>query len=292
MTGSGTTWTIDPSITLAAGVSYAVRIDSRTFHNSDGAVFFGINDNTTLNFQTNAPPVLTLTGSGTQTYTEQGTAALPLAGSLHVNATDANDTTLAGATITLGSSFAGDALSISGTLPTGITIDAVHSTATTLVLTGVANLASYEAAFEQVAFSSTSDNPTNFGASTSRTVSFTVTDGAATSNTVSTTLNVAAVNDAPVNHVPAVQPSVARTSRAQSPASPCPIRTPIRSTTPATPPATRTSSWRCRPRNGTLTVGSVADGSVVGSGSSTVTLTGTQNSINAALAAACIIRAI
>ncbi len=177
ISGSGTTWTINPNTTLAGNTDYAVRIDARTFHNSDGAVFFGINDNTTLNFKTNAPPVLALTGSGTPTYTEQGTAALPLAGSLHVTATD-DGTTLAGATITLGNSLSGDALSISGTLPTGITIDAVHSTATSLVLMGTANLASYEAAFEQVAFSSTSDNPTNYGANTSRTVSFTVTDGA------------------------------------------------------------------------------------------------------------------
>jgi methionine-rich copper-binding protein CopC len=66
VTGSGASWTIDPSITLAGGTNYAVRIDAKTFADSDGAVFFGINDNTRLNFQThvNTPPTITSNGSG------------------------------------------------------------------------------------------------------------------------------------------------------------------------------------------------------------------------------------
>jgi hypothetical protein len=58
--GSGTTWTIDPSITLAAGTSYALRADAKTFVDADGIVFKGIQNNTTLNFATaaNAAPVI------------------------------------------------------------------------------------------------------------------------------------------------------------------------------------------------------------------------------------------
>ena len=111
-------------------------------------------------------PVLTVIGSGTPNYGEQGTPALVLAGlgSLHITASDQDGSALNGATITLGASaFAGDTLAISGTLPTGISIDVVNSTATKLVLKGFANLAAYEAALEQVTFSSSSDNPTNYG---------------------------------------------------------------------------------------------------------------------------------
>jgi hypothetical protein len=41
VTGSGTSWTIDPSITLAAGVSYAVRIDARTSTTATARCFSG-----------------------------------------------------------------------------------------------------------------------------------------------------------------------------------------------------------------------------------------------------------
>jgi Ca2+-binding RTX toxin-like protein len=54
VTGSGTTWTIDPSINLAASTDYAIRIDAKTFVDSDGSIYFGIKNNTTLNFTTAA----------------------------------------------------------------------------------------------------------------------------------------------------------------------------------------------------------------------------------------------
>ena len=52
VTGSGTTWTIATGVTLANDTNYAVHIDSKTFKNADGAIFFGIQDNTTLQFTT------------------------------------------------------------------------------------------------------------------------------------------------------------------------------------------------------------------------------------------------
>ena len=42
------------------------------------------------------------------------------------------------------------------------------------------------------------DNPTNFGANLTRTISWVANDGAANSNTGTTTINITAVNDAPV----------------------------------------------------------------------------------------------
>ncbi len=69
ITGSGTTWTIDPSITLAASTGYAIRIDQKTFVDADGSIYFGILNNTTLNFITGSgggatPAADTLTGTG------------------------------------------------------------------------------------------------------------------------------------------------------------------------------------------------------------------------------------
>jgi hypothetical protein len=54
VTGSGTTWTIDPSVTLAASTNYYILIDDETFVDGDGAVFMGLYDPTDLNFNTAA----------------------------------------------------------------------------------------------------------------------------------------------------------------------------------------------------------------------------------------------
>ncbi|SHJ07313.1 Por secretion system C-terminal sorting domain-containing protein [Hymenobacter daecheongensis DSM 21074] len=63
ITGSGTTWTYDPTITLANTTSYAVRADEEIFIDADGRTFVGIFDNTTYNFTTGvlavAPTVTT-----------------------------------------------------------------------------------------------------------------------------------------------------------------------------------------------------------------------------------------
>ena len=149
------------------------------------------------------------------------------------------------------------------------------------MLTGVANLAAYEAAFEQVTFSSTSDNPTNYGTSTSRTISYTVNDGQLASNSVSTTVNVTAVNDAPVNH------GVAAVA-AQEDASV--VITGVSVTDIDANPAADNIQVSLSVQHGTLTVqagitNGLTAGEIAGSGGATVTLTGTQNQINATLAA-------
>ena len=52
VTGSGATWTINPSTTLDEGISYALRAASGIFKAADGGSYAGISDNTTLNFTT------------------------------------------------------------------------------------------------------------------------------------------------------------------------------------------------------------------------------------------------
>ena len=62
-------------------------------------------------------------------------------------------------------------------------------------------------------FHSDSDDPTNGGADTTRTISWVVFDGAKTAIST-TTLTVSGVNDAPVNVLPAIQEIEANTATA------------------------------------------------------------------------------
>src|SRR5262249_13030311 len=81
-------------------------------------------------------------------------------------------------------------------------ITAIYNNAGVLTLTpagATATLAQWQAALDAVQYSSTSDNPTNFGADTSRTISWVVNDGTLNNSTIpTTTLNITAVGDAPV----------------------------------------------------------------------------------------------
>src|SRR5262249_47252357 len=76
-----------------------------------------------------------------------------------------------------------------------------------LELNGVAPLASYQALLRQVEFHSTSDNPTDYGASPARTLVWTVDDGKAPA-TATTTINIVARDDPPFVRV---QPAAAYT---------------------------------------------------------------------------------
>ena len=64
-----------------------------------------------------------------------------------------------------------------------------------LTFTHPSLIADYEAFLEAVAFSSTSDNPTNSGANPTRTLSWFVFDGDAISDLQTTVLTITAVND-------------------------------------------------------------------------------------------------
>jgi hypothetical protein len=52
VTGSGATWTIDPSVTLTANTGYYVQIAATAFVDTTGGAFAGIDDETTLSFTT------------------------------------------------------------------------------------------------------------------------------------------------------------------------------------------------------------------------------------------------
>ena len=145
----------------------------------------------------NDPPVLA-GGGNTLGYTEQGA---PVAIDPALTVSDVDSTTLASATVTIASGFvAGDVLGFTGQNGISASYDAnTH----VLTLGGVASVANYQAALRSVTFSSSSDNPTNFGAYPSRTIIWSADDGASAnhaSNNVSSTVAVTAVDDPAVAH--------------------------------------------------------------------------------------------
>ena len=107
--------------------------------------------------------------------------------------TDSDSTNMSRAVITLTNPQTSDALSVSGALPAGISLDAA-STSTNIILTGTATKAAYETAIEQIRFNNSSQAPNT----TTRAVTVVVTDDlGGASNTATTLITVVAVNDAP-----------------------------------------------------------------------------------------------
>ncbi len=91
------------------------------------------------------------------------------------------------ATVTLTNAKSGDSLAVNGTLPPGISSNIDHTTAgvITVTLSGSASKAAYDAALNQIVFSS-STNPDT----TDRLITVVVNDGLANSNTATSTIHV------------------------------------------------------------------------------------------------------
>ncbi|QPH39300.1 DUF11 domain-containing protein [Pedobacter endophyticus] len=103
-------------------------------------------------------------------------------------------TNLASATITTTNPQTGDVLSISGTLPAGISAT-FNADNTIISLTGSAPVADYITAIKQVRFANTSENPNT----TTRAINVVVTDSDGVSSDASVaSVTVLAVNDAPM----------------------------------------------------------------------------------------------
>ncbi len=146
----------------------------------------------------NDAPVLSGTGV-TVGYTEQLTAApvgtaLTGISDVEIGRTELPDTVTA--TVQIGSFFTGDRLTFTPG-STGITITDQGGGLYSLSGSSRANILQV---LQSAEFSSTSDNPTNFGVNQTRTVTFRVNDGQSTnnlSNTIVSTVNVTGVNDPP-----------------------------------------------------------------------------------------------
>jgi hypothetical protein len=96
----------------------------------------------------------------------------------------------AGATVSISSGFlTGDLLSVT---VTGTNITVQSNAGGVLVLTGTDTFANYQTVLNSVQYTSTSENPTNYGADTSRTITWSVTDGVLNNPTsITTTVAVA-----------------------------------------------------------------------------------------------------
>lgn len=219
VTGSGTTWTIDPPTDLAQGVAYAVRIDSKAFANADGKVYAGINNNVALNFTTasvQAPVIGNLNGD-TVTFVEDSSLVLLDSGVAAV-VTDADSLSFTNGKVTLqitgGGTSAEDVLLIRNQ---GSGLNQVRVDGSNLWYNGnivgsysggangsplVINLAadatpvSVTAVLCNLAYRNTNIvDPST----TARSVSVTIDDGSGgTSAPATVTVNVVGVNDAPL----------------------------------------------------------------------------------------------
>ncbi|WP_165185480.1 M10 family metallopeptidase C-terminal domain-containing protein [Caulobacter soli] len=242
-------------------------------------------------------PVLTVSGNSTGA-TEQGATLTALTGAPTITDTDSGYLVSATVQITGGTfssnenSTADDHLGYSGSKQitgtiagTSITIS-WNAATETLTLTGYDTIANYQTAMAGLVYWATGDNPTNYGSNTSRTVTWTVSDGspgvlAGSVNTTTSTINIAAVNDAPVNGTVSGATGNENADIAV---------TGLQISDADANPASATMTVTLSVTKGVLTlrtdVGSgLTAGAVSGNGTGTVTLTGTINAINATLAA-------
>ena len=133
-------------------------------------------------------PILTA-GSNAATFTEGGS---PVVIDDAIAVGDIDSVSLTGATVSISSGFValqGDTLGFVDQNGIGGSYSASTGV---LTLSGLASVASYQAALRSVTFSNTSDGPTP-----TRTISFQATDGAATSVAATHAVSIAGVNDAP-----------------------------------------------------------------------------------------------
>jgi hypothetical protein len=223
---------------------------------------------------TGVAPQLDLDASGsgtgfTTTFTENGAPLAFVASDASINSGQAD---LDSATIVLTDAKAGDSLSIAGTLPGGITgtIDNSVPGQITVHLDNAASVADYQTALEQFRFLNTSDNPDT----TDRDITVQVTGDEADSNVAHATVHVVAVNDPPVNTVPGALSGVINQPGALNGLS-------------VSDPDAVSLTTQLHVDHGVLNVGTSGGGATVnGSGTATVTLTGSVAQIDATLHAA------
>ncbi len=220
-----------------------------------------------------------LTGSGS-TYTETAGAGSPagpgvdVAGSFVLD--DVDQATQWGATVAITGGFvSGDVLAV--TTVGGVTAS-YNALTGVLTLSGQASEADYRTMLDSVTFANAGDNPTNFGANTSRTISFAVFDGLLYGNAATAVVNVADTADGPVN--------VTGGAIATSEDSVGVAVTGLSVSDVDSGTLTVTLSVA----HGAIDIldsvgGGLSPGQISGNGTGSVTLTGSQSQINATLAA-------
>ncbi|WP_395612630.1 FG-GAP-like repeat-containing protein, partial [Allosphingosinicella sp.] len=244
----------------------------------------------------NRAPTLAASDVG-GTVTEPGgtnsgaTNAVALLSGITLSDTDTVDGSdeLAGATVRISQNFqAGvthqDLLTINGTASgtiAGSGITYTYNSATgVMLLSGAATTAEYQAALALVRFATSGDDVTAYGAATSRTIAVSVFDGMLDSDEKLATVTVVGVNDAPLNTVPGAQAATEDTAK---------IITGFSISDVDADPANQVLTVTLSVTHGTLTLltnvsGGITAGQVTNNGTGTVTISATQNQINATVA--------
>ncbi|GAB3626851.1 hypothetical protein GCM10027419_17020 [Pandoraea terrae] len=152
-------------------------------------------------------PIATSSG-GTTAFTEgNNVTSTPVAIDSGITVSDADNTTLASATVAITGNFHSgeDVLAFTNDGTTMGNISASYNSGTgvmTLTSAGAtATTAQWQAALRSVTYTDTSEIPNT----SNRTISFTVNDGTSDSSAATKTASVTAVNDSPINTVPAAQ---------------------------------------------------------------------------------------
>jgi hypothetical protein len=154
----------------------------------------------------NIAPVVDLDGNDSNTvgtgfassYPEGGAAAAISDTDVSITDGDAGDD-IVSATITITDPETGDKLNV-GALPGTVTVDLPNSSDTVIKLIAApgTSAADFEAAIEAITYSSTSDDPTDGGTNTARTITVVVNDGSSDSAAATATVTIADDNaDAP-----------------------------------------------------------------------------------------------
>jgi len=182
---NGTSGTASFSVTLSDNGS-----NSPPNSNTSGAQSFTITV-----FPPNASPVVTTT-AGNLAYTENAGAVAIDPG---LTVTDSDNTDLTGASVSITAGFASAQDTLGFATQNGIT--GIYNSGTgVLTLSGTSSVTNYQTALRSVTYTNSSDDPT-----ASRTITFTASDGISLAGSATRGIAISAVNDGPLNTVPAPQ---------------------------------------------------------------------------------------
>ncbi|HEX8663395.1 MAG TPA: Ig-like domain-containing protein, partial [Beijerinckiaceae bacterium] len=152
-----------------------------------------------LGMEIDYAPTLTVSSAGS-TYTEVAGLNSPAGATVDVatgpSVNDADQTVIKGATVAITDGFMSGNDTLTFTNSGGIT-GTYNSTTGVIAFTGDAGFSAYQTVLDSVRFTTSGDNPTNYGTANSRTISFTVTDGLLNSDPATATVAVTGINDGP-----------------------------------------------------------------------------------------------
>ncbi|MBV8031020.1 MAG: DUF4347 domain-containing protein, partial [Betaproteobacteria bacterium] len=193
-TDGGTTWTTIGKVTPGTGGSGTATFDMTGYAGANTVIRFKPETGSfnAGNFYISDVAVTATPTGYAATYTEGGSAVSIAHSDASISDTATNMTAM---TVTVGNFFAGDTLT--WTNQAGITTTYNSSTGV-LTATGTASRLNYESLLRSIQYSSTSQNPDNYGTDKTRSISVSVTDSSSnTSNVAHSTITVNAVDNAP-----------------------------------------------------------------------------------------------